>query len=293
MRDIYSYVTGNLKYNYKRVVKGNQRLGASKILNSPDQAVCTEFTDLFIALAREKGIWAREIEGYGFSSDPNLRPLSLISDVLHAWPEYYDQVKNIWVPVDPTWENTSGIDYFSSFDLNHIVFAIHGKQSDYPLPAGMYKTEDSKDIQIIATNIEPDKKNNLKVWLDKLPSRLTEEEEIKGKIFLQNLGNTYLWQTPIKFFSQNIEVVPKEIIIPVLAPYQQGEFDFVLKTNKTKKPVDGLLTINALGKKVNSFSFKIFPYYYQLTTKLTIVILGCALGFFIIKKIVKSLLTGK
>ena len=28
---------------------------------------------------------------YGFSNDPKLRPLSTQSDVLHSWPEYFDQ----------------------------------------------------------------------------------------------------------------------------------------------------------------------------------------------------------
>ena len=87
-----------------------------------------EFTDLFIAIAREKGIYSREIQGYGFSLDQKLQPLSLSSDILHAWPEYYDTKTESWIAVDPTWENTSGINYFSSFDLNHIVFVIHGKK---------------------------------------------------------------------------------------------------------------------------------------------------------------------
>ncbi|MFN4212655.1 MAG: transglutaminase-like domain-containing protein [Microgenomates group bacterium] len=289
-QDIYTYVTNNLKYNYKRVTKGNERLGALKILKNPDQAVCTEFTDFFIALAREKGIWAREIEGYGFSSDPNLRPLSLISDVLHAWPEYYDVSKNIWIPVDPTWENTSGIDYFSSFDLNHIVFAIHGKRSDYPLPAGMYKTEDSKDIKINVTNIKPLEKNNLKTNINNLPSLITEGEEIKGKIFIKNLGNVYFWQIPVKLWGQKIEVVPKELIVPVLAPGEQREINFNLKAAHLNQISQGLLKINIYGKDIRTFSFSIYPYTYQLTVKITLVIIFIFLIITLLKKILKSLL---
>ena len=71
-----------------------------------------EFTDLFIAIAREKGIYSREIQGYGFLWIQKLQPLSLSSDILHAWPEYFDLKTENWVAVDPTWENTSGIDYF-------------------------------------------------------------------------------------------------------------------------------------------------------------------------------------
>ncbi len=289
IHDIYSYTVGNLKYNYEKVIKKNERLGALKVLRNPNEAVCTEFTDLFIALAREKGIWAREIQGYGFSSDPNLRPLSLISDTLHAWPEYYDENKKIWIPVDPTWENTSGIDYFSSFDLNHIAFVIHGKKSDYPLPAGMYKIEDSKDIEIKATYTKPAEKNNLKINISKLPKQLTEQEELKGKIFIQNQGNTYLWQIPIKLSGQKLTVSPSKIIVSVLVPGQKKEFDFTLKADKTNKITNSLLVVSVANKKNYRHSFKIYPYYYQLGIKITIGTLVLVLIFLIVRNLLMHL----
>ncbi|MDO8741826.1 MAG: transglutaminase domain-containing protein [Candidatus Roizmanbacteria bacterium] len=154
--EIYNFVTNILQYNYKKLNSQNKRLGANFVLSHPDQAVCLEFTDLFVAITREKGIYSREIEGYGFSLDPKLQPLSLSSDILHAWPEYYDLKTENWIAVDPTWGNTSGIDYFSSFDLNHVTFAIHGKNPDYPLPAGMYKIENSRDVSIKPVIDDPD-----------------------------------------------------------------------------------------------------------------------------------------
>ncbi|PIP14879.1 hypothetical protein COX47_02840, partial [Candidatus Roizmanbacteria bacterium CG23_combo_of_CG06-09_8_20_14_all_35_49] len=80
---------------------------------------------------------------------------------LHAWPEYYDSKSELWKPIDPTWENTSGIDYLSSFDLNHIVFVIHGKKPDYPLPAGMYKIDNSQDISIKPAASYPEEKKEV------------------------------------------------------------------------------------------------------------------------------------
>ena len=56
-----------------------------------------EFTDLFVAIARAAGIPARESVGYAYTTNSRLRPLSLVTDVLHAWPEYYDADKKIWV----------------------------------------------------------------------------------------------------------------------------------------------------------------------------------------------------
>lgn len=130
---IYRFVVSHLKYNYDRVSANVSRYGALKTLSAPSDALCAEFTDLFIALARSKGIPAREVNGYAVVSDPHLTPLSLISDVLHAWPEYWDSTENRWVAVDPTWENTSGVDYFTQMDTKHITLTIHGAKSVAPL----------------------------------------------------------------------------------------------------------------------------------------------------------------
>ena len=148
-KSIYDYVTQSLTYNYHRLDDELTRPGASFALQNPDQVICTEFTDLFIALARQQEIPTREIQGFAISKNDKLRPLSLSRDVLHAWPEYYNSQTETWIQVDPTWTNTTnGIDYFNKLDLNHIAFVIHGQNPDYPLPAGAYKTpqSDSKDI---------------------------------------------------------------------------------------------------------------------------------------------------
>ena len=150
-RSIYDYVSTALRYDFDKVNSAAPRLGAVGILKDPSRAVCMEFTDLFIAIARAAGIPARRVVGYAYTSNPKLRPLSLVSDVLHAWPEYYDRETNIWVPVDPTWANTTGgVDYFTKLDFNHIVFAINGMDSSLPYPAGYYRSPDKtgRDIRV-------------------------------------------------------------------------------------------------------------------------------------------------
>ena len=150
---IYQYVVDNLSYSYDKVNQGGGRLGAVEALKTPELSICTEFTDLFIALARSAGIPARELEGFAFTSNDRLRPLSLNQDILHAWPEYYDRDKQTWVQIDPTWgKTTGGIDYFSKLDLNHFVFVIHGTDPTKPSPAGAYKikTDPKKDVTVTA-----------------------------------------------------------------------------------------------------------------------------------------------
>lgn len=137
---IYDYVTNTLQYDYSKIAIKNNRLGALRALNNPKSVVCLEFTDLFITLARAAGIPAREVNGYAYASNAKQRPLSLLEDVLHAWPEYYDQQKQTWIMVDPTWGNTTGgVDYFNKLDFDHLTFVIKGLDSTYPIPAGGYK----------------------------------------------------------------------------------------------------------------------------------------------------------
>ncbi len=150
-RQIYNYVVSALVYDYSRINETPIRKGAAMALSTPKNSVCMEFTDLFIAIARAAGIPSREAVGYANTNNSKLRPLSLVADVLHAWPEYFDSEKNLWTPVDPTWGNTTGgVNYFDKMDFNHIVFAYHGKTSDYPYPAGFYRKNGkvTKDVTI-------------------------------------------------------------------------------------------------------------------------------------------------
>lgn len=152
--NIYKFVVDNLKYDSSRIKGGQIRVGAYKVLNKKDSAVCLEFTDLFIGLSRAAGIPARAVEGYANTNNSAQRPLSLLKDVLHAWPEYYDFDKKTWVMVDPTWENTTGgIDYFRVFDFDHLVFVKKGEDSEYPVSAGGYKFEDSLNTKDVLVSV--------------------------------------------------------------------------------------------------------------------------------------------
>lgn len=249
-RDVYSYVTKTLSYSYERVTKDNVRLGAEKIIQTPHIAVCMEFTDLYVAAAREKGIYSREVEGYGASSDSRLRPLSLSSDVLHAWPEYYDENAGLWKPIDPTWENTSGIDYFNSFDLNHIVFAIHGKRSDYPLPAGMYKIENSKDIEVTAVTSRPDEINEISVTDISLKTSITDSEKYKGKLSIQNSGNTYIWNIPVEVNAQGLDITESKTVLTSLAPGEKREINFSYSVPESSKTKDAIIRVIVSGREL-------------------------------------------
>lgn len=148
-KQIYDYTVSTLNYDFNRVNNSTRR-GALAALQNPDTSLCTDFTDLFISITRAANIGAREIEGYAYSNNTNVKPLSAGTDILHAWPEYYDPKTQKWIPVDPTWaKTTGGIDYFNNLDLNHFTFVIHNQKSDSPPPPGSYKTDpNQKSVDI-------------------------------------------------------------------------------------------------------------------------------------------------
>lgn len=192
--DIYQYVVSHLSYDYQKVTEKDNRLGATKVFDKNASAVCLEFTDLFVALARSAGIPARAVEGYAYTNDKNLRPLALRQDILHAWPEYYDTAKGAWIMVDPTWANTTkGADYFSSLDFYHFAFVIKGMDSTYPVPAGGYKDNpEIKDIKIAFAD-ESDFKTTSSVQLSSsFPDFSFSGLPAKGKVTVKNTGSTVI-----------------------------------------------------------------------------------------------------
>lgn len=281
-QEVHNFVATHLQYNYEKLSQATRRHGAEYALKNPDQSVCTEFADLFVAVAREKGIPARELEGYGFSNDSRLRPLSLNSDVLHAWAEYYDVKRNLWNPVDPTWENTSGIDYFSSFDLNHIVFAIHSKDPDYPLPAGMYKTEETKDISVNPILVVPSEDLRLNIEPVRMPKSLNDVQPFILKVVLRNDGNVYRWDIPVEIKSRNITSSPSKTFI-TLAPYESKKLEFELKTGSKGLRTKGNLEVLIAGKKYHTAEVTIQPFYYDLSLRLVYILFGIGVAYFSIR----------
>ncbi len=152
-RAVYDYVTQTLMYDTKKLddLESIERHGAVRALKVPDQAICTDFTDVTVTLMRAMGIPAREVNGYAFTETQDTLPT--INDVLHAWVQVYLDGKG-WIQIDPTWGSTAQLDYFSHFDTNHVIFALKGLSSEYPYPAGSYKIEGetTEDVHMAFAN---------------------------------------------------------------------------------------------------------------------------------------------
>lgn len=259
---IYDYVATTLSYDYGKVNAPTTRMGALDALKNPTRAVCMEFTDLFIAVARAAGIPARRVVGYAYTNNPKLRPLSLITDVLHAWPEYYDSTLKLWVPVDPTWANTTGgVDYFTKLDFNHIVFAINGVDSATPYPAGYYRTADSsgRDISVEFAASPQDKGADVSTVIE-FPSQVGAGTKVQGSIVVTNKGGESAYNIAVSAVSEPDGIKVTQVIDELL-PYAvvripiSGTFDQTV----TAKPGQIRARVNEVTL---TQSFRIQPLYW-------------------------------
>lgn len=235
---IYEFVTNYLTYNNDRLNEAKiERKGAASAYSSPKDSVCMEFTDLFIAIARAAKIPTREVEGYAYTQNERLRPLSLNlyeGDVLHAWVEYWDNEKG-WVQVDPTWGTTSGgLDYFSKLDFNHITFIQRGISSTQPYPAGAYRFANRPNEKTVfvefAQNL-PEPTTTAQINVD-APTKAFASFPFKVKATLVNTGTTSILGKSLNVTANNlIGTQDGTIDVPILPPFANRSFTFNFKNN--------------------------------------------------------------
>jgi transglutaminase-like putative cysteine protease len=276
---IQRWVASNLTYDSKRLSgTGVERLGAVTALANPTQAVCMEFTDLFIALARAAGIPARELNGYAYTANPELRPLSLTRDILHAWPEFWDESRG-WVMVDPTWESTTGgVDYFSKLDLNHFTFVVKGLSSEQPIPAGSYKYvgQDSRDVKVEFATEDFQGKPQIDVAID-VADTVLSGWPTKAKIQVQNLGNAVAPSNQLTVKSNTITILQTQVQTGPIPAFGTGEFEMDLRTKSLLDNYDDEIVVEIAGQKFTKtihvrpiLAFQNFP--------VGLVLLGLVLG---------------
>ncbi|MCL5018870.1 MAG: transglutaminase family protein [Patescibacteria group bacterium] len=256
--DIYDYLLKNFKYNYSRVNVENKRLGALAAIKNPSEATCMEFTDAYVALSRGKGIPAREINGYAYTLDEYLKPLSLVADLLHAWPEYWDDRRKSWIPVDPTWGNTSGLDYFNNLDLNHFVFVRHGISSTYPLSPGNYKNIDKeKDVEVEVRNDLPVITNSPLDFDAEIPQKVISGRELNIGVNVRNLGGSAKYNLPVTIKASNFSVnLPDDKVN--LPPFGQTKITVNLKSINNKFWGKSQIIIN-IGDVQKKYPLEVIP----------------------------------
>ncbi|OGG29292.1 hypothetical protein A2971_00030 [Candidatus Gottesmanbacteria bacterium RIFCSPLOWO2_01_FULL_46_21] len=282
-QDIYRYVIDTLSYDYDRVNQTPIRKGARAALASPTQSICMEFTDLFIALSRAAGIPSREIVGYAYTTNTKLRPLSLVADVLHSWPEYYDNERQLWIPVDPTWaDTTGGIDYFTKLDFNHITFAINGEKSDYPYAAGFYRRPDksSRDVSVTFADIIPQSQEKPLDISIGFPGTVIAGFETKGNVTIGNHSTTSIQNVAISVQSTPVDVAlyKTEELMP---PFSTISLPVSLTIGQYFSGGTGRILVTA-GDQQSRHEFTIRPtYWLLLPAGVIITVVGAVLLLFL------------
>ena len=291
--EIYNYLVENFDYDFSRLSQDNQRYGAQYALSHPEKAICQEFTDAFIALARAAKIPARELNGFAYTQNSQLRPLSLVKDVLHAWPEYYDTDKRQWVPVDPTWGNTTGgVNYFDVLDLNHFVFSIRGSSSQKPYPAGYYKLADTatKDISIEFTKEIPTPQTEFEIDMKVSPLSLLGLRS-NAELIIHNNSNQAFYNLKLLVDSQKYQISNQETSIPAIIPLSTQKVTIGVKTslfNFTSENLKISINNQIYEKQFNNFqevpSIISFSFFALGVTAFIITIVSWRLLVFIRKK---------
>lgn len=290
--NIYKFVSTYLSYNEERLKQSKlERKGAAAAALNPKDAVCTEFTDLFIAIARAAGIPTREVEGYAYTQNERLRPLSLTlqsGDVLHAWPEYWDD-KLGWVQVDPTWGSTSGgLDFFNKLDFNHITFVQRGVSSTTPYPAGSYKQGGAVNTKDVLINFAVELPNvtttpslNLifpNPILAGVPVKVTAEVKNIGTSSIINEGLTLRTQTlkkagEFKKPNGNLEDFLNTHKIYILPPFANRSYVFTLLGGNFWEKVNDNLLLSYYNSQI-SFPVEIIPIYSLIFLKSFVTSIG-------------------
>lgn len=260
---IYAYVVNALKYDFSRVTEEKPRLGAVGALQNPNSAVCREFTDLFITLARAAGIPARQIDGYAYTENAKQRPLAQSKDILHVWPEYYDREKKTWVMVDPTWGSTTGgVNYFDVMDFAHFAFVIKGQKSEYPIPAGGYKFTDeplSKDVHVeFSTDVLAG--TSAVETETTLPEVAIAGFPVSGKVIVNNNGNSYVPPQILYITSDTYMPGTQTLATAGIPPFGRVEVPVKFKPTAFLTNTEGAYTIRVAGVS-GTHSMKAAPFY--------------------------------
>lgn len=275
-KEIYDYITREFVYNRTRLKTSPERRGAFESLQDTLNSICTDFTDTFIAVAREKGILSREIEGYAYSQRNDFRPLSLNADVLHSWPEYYDSEREVWIPIDPTWGQTSGINYFDAFDVMHVALAIHGKNAESPVPAGIDKVNEFKAVLIKPTRKLPSDKRSIDLS-NTIPDKIVALKKYHSKLLITNASNVFLYNLDLTPTSDGISFDQSTLHVDAIAPLETKTVDLYYKTLSNNEGI-GSISFLYDGKKISSKTIII-----QNQETYTIqIVLGIAIGIIIL-----------
>lgn len=120
-RRIFDWIVKNVEYR----VQQDEHSALYAVLTRTGD--CTEFSNLFVAMARAAGIPAKIVSGNGFLPLYSISGESVdFDDVGHAWAIFYLPGYG-WIPADGTWPQGRGS--FAELSYEHITGAVTGGEN--------------------------------------------------------------------------------------------------------------------------------------------------------------------
>ena len=151
-----------------------------------------------------------------------------MADVLHSWPEYWNEDKKTWIPIDPTWGNTTrGVDYFNKLDLRHFAFVIHGISDVKPFPPGSYKlgANPEKDVYVSFGQLPEEKSDAVKITFGNDKHIGLFKKTII--VTIENNGHNALYTINPTVLLNEVKVDTKTL--DVLPPFSSYSFPITIK----------------------------------------------------------------
>jgi len=96
-----------------------------------------------------------------------------------------------------------------------------------------------------------------------------------------------LWNIPILIELKKLSSSITNYQIPVLAPYEEKEVVFNISSQKVKRKEIGSIIVKVMGDELIKKDVNIYPAYYQIAVKISLVILSLTALFLVLKIIGK------
>ena len=252
IESIYEFVTTNFEFNSDKIDSGiGKRLGAKGALAVNDGMLTSEFVDLFISLARAKGIQARQVIGFAFGGEKELNPTIVNGDSnsreLHTWVEYFDKSQNNWVQVDPTWGSTRGVNYLKQFDANHFTLITRGLSSEDPKIPGVFSNggNESFKVKLVDKKFNFEAEPKVEIFIDKAVSGFPSV----GKVTITNDSGKSLRYAQLAVSTESLNLIGEEIHdLHTIMPFSRNTVNIKLRSGSIFASGEGVLRVVLSGK---------------------------------------------
>lgn len=270
-QDIYNFVRNSIVFSPSiNAPQTIDQLLATNALGHP-----TDFTNLFMTVARANKIASRQVRGVVMNSHLTFRP---VTEGRHLWVEYYDQTDKIWKMSDPFWAQTSGGEYFAIPDLNRVALVHQGMSPDSPNLHGAGELS-SAQLQLDQTAQRTPTQLAVELELvNSLPTALIGQRPV---LRVKNLTGQAWYKLPVHI-TFTTDRPAQELTLPDLLPFQTVEFPLdIFSTSLTSaEPVDATISIHENQLKTTIRPASLLTKYQLQSEDMWILTTGMAVGTF-------------